>query len=138
MTQLGFLYCVRFKQFANPPNTKMRFEETLRTDAIIANGMKCLVGSQGGMKHSYGLVFRESGQVTMQDRDLIQQWIKKQRICCHVTLGEIEPIESCDPKRELTECVFDVDNLTDADRREAREYQLEIEAKLARFTKMEE
>ena len=74
----------------------------------------------------------------MADRDIIQNWIKKQRVCCRVMLGDLESLDSYDFKRELTECVFDVDNLTDADRQEARKYQVEIEAKLSRFTKMDD
>ena len=63
MEQLAFQYCLRFEQFVNPRNTKMLLEEALRVDAIVANGMACLVGTQGGMKYSYGVIFASTSRL---------------------------------------------------------------------------
>ena len=114
-----FLYHVEFPPFANPPTTKSRFEADLRA-FLMARRLRCLAGPFGGMANAYGVVYRKRWGVKEADRQAVSEWIKSQRIRATVRVGELEEYtESTDLVRDITEWVFEVDNLTKKDRREA-------------------
>jgi hypothetical protein len=54
------------------------------------------------------------------DRVALADWIKTQRIRARAKLGSLEEdTESTDLCRDITECIFEVDNLTKEDRKAA-------------------
>jgi hypothetical protein len=74
----------------------------------------------GGMVRCRGDVRRKSGAVTEADRQSLAEWIKAQHVRCVARLGALE--EEDDETqyfRPIDEWVFEVDNLTDADRNQA-------------------
>jgi hypothetical protein len=118
-----FLYHVEFPYFANPPETKRRFETDLLA-FLRARRLRCLMGQQGGMANTYGVVHRKRWGVKEADRIAVADWIKAQRICATVRLGRLEEDnELTDLCRDITECLFEVDNLTKADRKAAAAYE---------------
>jgi hypothetical protein len=121
-----FLYHVEFAPYANPPDTKACFEADLQA-FLKARRLRCLVGLHGGMKNTYGVVYRNRWGVKEADRIAFAEWIMHQRICGTARLSELEEdAESTDLDRDITEWVFEVDNLTKADRREAAEYKKSV------------
>jgi hypothetical protein len=122
-----FLYHVEFPPFANPPSTKSRFEEDLKT-FLKARHLRFLMGQQGGMANTYGVVHRKRWGVKEADRMALTEWIKVQRIRCTARLGDLEEdTEDTELVREITELVFEVDNLTKEDRKAATAYKRETE-----------
>lgn len=126
-----FLYHMEFPTFANPPNTKSRFEADLMA-FLKARRLRVLMGQHGGMANTYGVVHRKRWGVKEEDRIAFADWIKVQRVRCTARLGELEEdTESTELVRAITEWVFEVDNLTKEDRKAAAAYKREIN-KLAR------
>lgn len=74
----------------------------------------------GGMVRCRGDVRRKAGEVTEADRQSLAEWIKAQHVKCVARLGALEE-ENDDTQsfRRISEWVFEVDNLADADRRAA-------------------
>jgi hypothetical protein len=121
-----FLYQVEFPPFANPPNTKLRFEEDLQS-FLKARRLRFLMGAQGGMAHTYGVVYRKRWGVKEADRIALAEWIKLQRIYATARLGDLEEdTKETNLIREITEWVFEVDNLTDPDHAEAADYRTKM------------
>lgn len=121
-----FLYHVEFPPFANPANTKSRFEADLMT-FLKARRLRVLMGQQGGMANTYGVVHRKRWGVKEEDRIAFANWIKVQRVRCKARLGELEEdTESTELTREITEWVFEVDNLTKEDRKAVAAYKSRI------------
>lgn len=111
-----FLFHVEFAQLANPPASKSRFEADLMA-FLKARRLCVLLGQQGGMTNTYGVVHRKRWGVKEKDRIALAEWIKCQAVHCTVRLGKIEE-ETCstDLVREITECVFEVNNLAKDDK----------------------
>lgn len=118
-----FLYHIEFPSFANPPGTKSRFEADLMT-FLKSRRLRCLMGQQGGMSNTYGVVHRKRWGVKEADRIALAEWIKTQRIRATVRLGELEEdTQSTVLVRDITEWVFKVDNLTKEERKAVAEYK---------------
>ena len=114
-----FLYEVEFPPYANPPHTKERFEGDLSA-YLKSHRLRFLMSGLGGNKYTRGVVYRKRWGVKELHRVALADWIKAQRICCIVRLGALE--EDTDDSllvREITEWVFEVDNLTKEDRQAA-------------------
>jgi hypothetical protein len=117
-----FLYDVEFVAYTNPPYRKDQFSEALK-EFFRANGLDFLMSALGGMIHTTGIVFRKDGEISQQDRERLAQFISQQPILATVHIGELEQqTESTDYFRPITEWVFSVDNLTQADRLQAAAY----------------
>ena len=87
---------------------------------LKARHLRVLMGQHGGMANTYGVVHRKRWGVKEKDRVAFAEWIKAQRVRCTVRLGELEEeTESTDLVREITEWIFEVDNLTKDDRKAA-------------------
>ena len=101
------------------------FREGLRQQIIDVSDLKCFWGTAGGMATIYGAMYREigDGNITNDDREQIADWIRTQRIDCTATFGKPESIDTYDLKRELTDMIFEVRNLTDEDRSKGRSYR---------------
>ncbi len=83
----------------------------------------------GGSYRLYGHVGPRP-PATVRDRDMLGQWIRGQQLCGTVRLGAIEgpgPVNLLGP---ITECVFQLDTLTDSDRAEAIAYYDEMRRKI--------
>ena len=141
MTQLTIQFRIRYVSNVNPPDRKEEFSDGLYHFIKDELKLKYIWGSHGGMATDYGILYREEGEtnITIADRALIADWIRKQRIDCTATFGDPEPIDSYDMSRDLTELVFEVRNLTDDDHKQAREYRESIQARIkaAGFKKTE-
>lgn len=126
-----FLYDVEFVPFKNPPGTKERFEENLKEQAFRANGLDFLMSGLGGMVHTRGIVFRRTEALTMQDRQKVEDWLRTRPMRCTVRLSDLEQeSDSTDYFRAITERVFEVDNLTEEDRRQAAAYEAQIKSRV--------
>jgi len=86
------------------------------------------MGQQGGMANTYGVVHRKRWGVKEADRIALTEWIKVQRILATARLGNLEEdTGKTELVRDITELVFEVDNLTKEDRKAAAAYKKEIE-----------
>jgi hypothetical protein len=107
----------------NPPGRKEQFEADMRA-FLKARRLRCLMGAFGGRANTYGVVHRKRWGVKEADREVLAEWIKLQRIRGTVRLGALEvDDESTELVRDITEWVFEVDNLTAKDRKEAATYK---------------
>jgi hypothetical protein len=120
MAEVLFLYDVEFVVPGdNPPDGKERFAEALRS-YFETHDLEYGMSALGGMTRCRGDVRRKVGLVTDDDRRSLANWIKAQHVRCIARLGALEE-ENNDTQyfRPITEWVFEVDNLTDADRQRA-------------------
>ena len=119
MGEVLFLYDFEFVPYQNPPHTMDRFKEELRAH-FVANGLDYGMSALGGMVHCRGDVRSKGRQVTEEDRQSLAAWAGVQRVRCTARLGALEQDrEGIEFFRPVTEWVFALDNLTDADRAEA-------------------
>jgi hypothetical protein len=126
MARISFLYDIVFVPFKNPPDTKDCFEMALRS-YFSSNGLHYGVSALGGMVHTCGVVWRNERDVTLEDRTKLADWIKTQRIQCTARLGDLEEeTDGTDYFRDVTEHVFEVDNLTAEERQQAAKYEENI------------
>lgn len=114
-----FLYDVEFVPGWNPPDTRDRFAQALRSyfeSREFDAGMSAL----GGIVRCQGDVRRRGRPVTEYDRRALAEWIKSQPVKCIARLGKLEEDdEELQFFREITEWVFEVGPLTDDDRKVA-------------------
>src|SRR4051794_19313245 len=125
-----FLFSIEFDPFGIPPGFKNRFQSDLREKAVLAKGLKCYLGALGGDRFTYGSVWRPGGDITLEDRRQFEDWLRAQPVTCKATLGDPEPSESTDINREITERVFELDNLSAADRQAAAEWKASVLSQL--------
>jgi hypothetical protein len=110
-----FLYDVEFVPVCNPPHTRDRFAEALRS-YFEQWGLDAGMSALGGMVRCQGDVRRRSGQVTEDDRQALAEWIKAQPVKCIARLGALEEEhEGTQYFREITEWVFEVGEPTAED-----------------------
>ena len=116
---------LRVRSVPNPPRTKDRFEEDLKA-YFAAQGLDFGMSALGGMVACRGHVSGKGRSVTEFDRHALAEWAKAQRVRCTARLGALE-IDHDDLQffREVTECVFEIDNLTPEDRAEAAAFHEE-------------
>jgi hypothetical protein len=127
---LGFQFSIEFDPFGIPRGFKDRFEAALREEAVLGKGLKCYLGALGGNRFTYGFVWRPGGDLTLEDRQRFEEWLRAQPVTCKVALGDPERMEASDINRELTERVFELDNLSAADRQAAAEWKAWVFARL--------
>jgi hypothetical protein len=122
-----FSYDIEFTPEANPPGTTDTFREALR-EWIVARHLGYTIGALGGGRHCYGHV-GSSTPVTEADRQDMAAWVSRQRICAKARFGSLNDLEPTllDP---ITDLVFAVDNLTEADRIAAAEYHFQLKRKI--------
>jgi hypothetical protein len=114
-----FLYDVEFVPGWNPPRTRDRFAESLRS-YFESQGLDFGMSALGGMVRCQGDVRRRIGPVTEDDRRALAEWIKSQPVKCIARLGRLEEEhEGTRYFREITEWVFEVGEPTDDDRAHA-------------------
>ncbi len=130
-----FLYDVEFVAFTNPPHRKDQFSEALK-DFFRVSGLDFLMSALGGMVRTRGIVFRKEGEISQQDRENVACFIRQQPILAIARIGEVEQeTEFTDYFRDITEWVFPVDNLSDADRVQAAEYDEHIRQRMRSINK---
>jgi hypothetical protein len=127
---MGFLFSIEFDPLGIPRGFKDRFESALREAAVLGKGLQCYLGALGGNRFTYGFVWRPGGDVTLEDREHFEEWLRTQLLTCKVALGDPEPMEFSDVNREITERVFELDNLSAADRQAAAEWKAWVLARL--------
>jgi hypothetical protein len=109
----------------NPRGTMARFREELRA-WFVARGLDYSMGALGGDRHCYGGV-GPNPPATEADRQALAEWVRGQRVCATVRFGAVEQsYPPADMLAPITDWVFAVDNLTDADRAEAAAYHSEM------------
>jgi hypothetical protein len=90
------------------------------------------MGQQGGMINTYGVVYRKRWGVKEEHRVALADWIKLQPIRCTARLGELEEdTESTDLDRDITEWVFQVENLPKEVRKATKAYKSKGRKKLS-------
>lgn len=121
-----FLYHFELDPRRNPPHTIERFSEALRA-YFEARGLEYGMSGLGGAVHCRGCVFGTGRELTEDDRRALGDWARGQRVRCTARLGALEEDHDDLPLfREVTEWVFEIDNLLDEDRAEAEAWQEEI------------
>lgn len=129
---LGLQFVIEFDPFGIPRRFKDRFESALREQAVFGKGLDCYLGALGGNRFTYGFIWRPKGNITLQDRDVFEEWLRAQPVTCKVALGDPEEMETSDINREIKERVFELDNLSAADRKEAAEWKEWVLARLSK------
>jgi hypothetical protein len=127
---VGIQFQIEFDPFGIPRGFKDRFESALREEAVLGKGLKCYLGALGGDRFTYGFVWRPGGDISLEDRQRFEEWLCAQSVTCKVALGDPEPMESSDINREITERVFELDNLSAPDRQAAAEWKAWVLARL--------
>ena len=127
---LGFQFSIEFDPFGIPRGFKDRFQSALREEAVLGKGLNCYLGALGGNRFTYGFVWRPGGDITLEARQHFEEWLCAQPVTCKVSLGDPEPMESSDINREITERVFELDNLSPADRQAPAEWKAWVSAGL--------
>ncbi|WP_020470398.1 hypothetical protein [Zavarzinella formosa] len=112
-----FLYDFEIPASLNPAGTLDRIREDLRAYFESRGWDNYGMGALGGSLHLYGDVSRKNRPVTEQDRLALGEWARNQRFRGTVRLGAVESGDS--HLRKITEWVFEVDNLSEAERAEA-------------------
>ncbi len=120
---LGFQFVIEFDPFGIPRGFKDRFESALREQAVLGRGLKCYLGALGGNRFTYGFVWRPGDDFTLEDRQSFEEWLRSQPVTCKVALGDPEPMATSDINREITERVFELDQMSVADRQAAAEWR---------------
>jgi hypothetical protein len=128
MEATAFRYRIRLVDRANPPRTYDRLCEELRA-FFAARGWQCGMGSLGGGVTCYGDVGGPRRAATEAERHELAEWVRQQRICATVQIGELEsgPASLMGP---ITGLEFAVDNLTDQDRLAATTYHDELRGRV--------
>lgn len=120
-----FRYDIELTPEQNPRGAMDRFQEELRA-WFAARGLDYGMGALGGDRHCYGEI-GPSPPATEADRQAMAAWLGVQRIHATVRLGAVEwPHPPADMLAPITDWVFAVDNLTDADRAAAAAYHGEM------------
>jgi hypothetical protein len=127
---LGFQFVIEFDPFGIPRGFKDRFESTLREQAVFGKGLDCYLGALGGNRFTNGFIWRPNGDITLQDCQEFEEWLRAQPVTCKVALGDPEPMETSDIHRTITERTFELDNLSAADRQSAAEWKERVLAGL--------
>ena len=123
-----FLYDVEFPPYQNPPGTKDRCDTDLGA-YFVSRGLDYGMSALGGNVRTRGDVRRRRRPVKDADRHALGAWIQTRPVRCIARLGAVERLTgSTEFFRDITEWVFEVDNLTDDDRRRAAEYEHERKA----------
>jgi hypothetical protein len=128
---LGFQFSIEFDPFGIPRGFKSRFEQALREEAVSSKGLECFLGALGGDRFTYGAVWRPGSHITLADRQAFEEWLRARPLTCKIALGDPEPMELSDITREITERVFELDNLSAADRQSASEWRNWVLARLS-------
>ncbi len=103
-----FIYHVQFDRYKNRADAKEAFDENLKA-YFSENRLDFLMSALGGSVITRGIVFRNAGQVSLEDRGRLAEWIKIQPIFAVVHLGDPEEdSETIDYFRDVTEYAFSV------------------------------
>ena len=85
----------------NPPRRKDDFETSLKGFFRDA-GLCFLIGALGGKTHTYGVIWREAGEVSQADREAVASFVRLQPIRATADLSDLEG------KTEATDFVRDI------------------------------
>ena len=120
-----FRFDIEFTPEQNPPGLCDRLREDLRA-WIVGCGLDYGMGALGGSRHLYGEI-GPNPPATESDRAAMAEWLRGQRMHVTVRLEAVVPFsEAADMLAPITDWVFTVDTLTDADRAEATAYHAEM------------
>jgi uncharacterized protein YggL (DUF469 family) len=134
MDNIVFLFDFEFIPYTNPPDAMDRFTRGLKA-FLVARGVDYAISGLGGMVHCRGVVGGEKGRpVTKDDREAVACWAQNQRVQCTARLGALEEDrEETQYFRDVTEWVFNIDNLTDEDRAVAAAWLERVQASAERM-----
>lgn len=129
MSDAYLLFMIEFTSGSNPRNRIDEVRERLRS-WILAQKLSYGMGALGGSYRLYGYI-GPNPPATIQDRDRLDLWIRGQRLSATVQLGAIAGPDPPDLLAPITECVFEIDTLTESDRVEAATHHNEVRRKIA-------
>ena len=122
MAQLALQFSIRLEPNVHTPQRFRDFSDGFQSFISNDAGFKVLWGSQGGLSVVYGVVYLDDRDMTLDDRDLLANWVREQIVDCTATFGDPEPIDAYELMRDLTELVFEVRNLTEVDRQAGKQH----------------
>jgi hypothetical protein len=120
--QYGFNYRLTFQGYKNPPSRYREIGDRLK-DWFKSNAINWGMGSLGGSRVVYGDIQGPSESYLTSVREELTKWLSTLPMCCSVELGVTKSLDALDLLNKDCECHFEVDNLTEGDRREAQEYE---------------
>jgi hypothetical protein len=126
-----FRFRIRLAAGVNPPEAIDRFAAGLRA-FFAGRGWQAGVGAFGGSATCYGEVGGPECPAAEWDRDELAEWVRRQRICATVRIGELESVPASIITR-MRGREFAVDNLTEQDRLAAALHHEELRRQLARL-----
>jgi hypothetical protein len=116
-----FRFDIELTPEQNPPGLMDRLRDELRA-WILGRRLGYGMGALGGGRHLYGQIGPKP-PATEDDRAALADWLRGQRVCATVRLEAVVPFhESADMLAPITDCVFTVNTLTEAEREEAAAY----------------
>jgi hypothetical protein len=116
-----FRFDVELTPERNPPGLCDRLREDLRA-WIIGRGLDYGMGALGGSRRLYGEI-GPNPPATEGDRAAMADWLRGQRMHATVRLEAVVPFsEAADMRAPVTDWVFTVNTLTEAEQAEAAAY----------------
>lgn len=120
-----FRFAIELTPERNPPGLCDRLREDLRA-WIVGRGLGYGMGALGGSRHLYGEI-GPMPPATGGDRAAMAEWLRSQRMHATVRLEAVVPFsEAADMVAPITDWVFEMDTLTEAQRAEAAAYHSEL------------
>jgi hypothetical protein len=120
-----FRFDIELTPERNPPGLCDRLREDLRA-WIVGRGLGYGMGALGGSRDLYGQI-GPNPPATEGDRAAMAEWLRGQRMHATVRLEAVVPFsEAADMLAPITDWVFAVDTLTEAERADAAAYHAEM------------
>jgi hypothetical protein len=123
--EFAFLYRLTFVDRKNPPKRYQEISDSVR-EWFKSHGVRYGMGSLGGSRNIYGTVDGSSEQELAQIREQFAEWLSQLPVCASMRLGPTKRIEIVNLMDDDWERTFDINNLTEQDRREAHTYYTEL------------
>lgn len=120
-----FRFDIELTPECNPPGLCERLREELRA-WIVCRGLEYGMGALGGNRHLYGHI-GPNPPASEGDRAAMAEWLQGQRMHATVRLEAIVPFREAAPMlAPITDWVFAVDTLTDAERAASAAHHTEL------------
>ena len=131
MANTFFLFDIVFDTNENPPRTCDRFSESLKV-FLASHQFDIRLSGMGGMGRCRGYAYPMNGDVALDGiHQALENWIRAQRAKCTARFGNWEEHhDQVEYFREVTERVFEVDNLMDEDRAEAAAWHEKVRQRM--------
>jgi hypothetical protein len=120
-----FRFDIELTPERNPPGLCDWLRDELRA-WIVARGLYYGMGALGGSRRLYGQI-GPNKPATEEDRAAMAEWLRGRRMHATVRFGAVVPFsETADVLAPVTDWVFGLDSLAEAERAEAAAFHTEL------------